>query len=594
MLNMETRICSMADLFQGQYIYEVPRYQRQYVWNRSDQWEPLWYDIIEITDRSHSDVNDNHAHFMGAVVLKRNSGAINPIQIWKVIDGQQRITTMQILIATVYQELKKLELEKPAKYLLPLIQNSTGTGQERFKVRHNDESYKQFRDLIGIVIGEQAGDFSDGPIADCFDFFSRKIRKWFDTKKADQLCFWANAIVTTLLSRIQLAGIFLNHTDQEHLIFETLNARGEPLTEWDKVKNYLLYKADTNKSVDQSELYSQYLVKFDSSWWRDTEGRGAQARPRTDIFLDYWLESRTCEFVNVKRVFKEFKSHTETCDDFLEEFIKKLFDDANYYQNYSQVNDNSTSYQSQFHTRRSVLSLGAIWPLLLCLKQIPNTEVFSKCLSYLDSYFVRRKICGLQARGYDKVSMELLRKLKGLGNGEHSNECSPHTIIRDELLRFKSKSEIWPKDIDIENSVLSNNQSNEVQKMLLKELELNLNHNLGGYTNLSKKIQLEHIMPKSWSQVHWPMENPEVLEDVENRNKLIETLGNLTLLNSKLNNVLSNGPWTIKSKAIEKHDNLQLNRHLLKNFIDWNEESIKKRGKWMAEWLIEIWPRPTD
>ena len=89
----------------------------------------------------------------------------------------------------------------------------------------------------------------------------------------------ASALATTLIVKLNLVGIYLDPHEKEHIIFETLNARGEPLTEWDKIKNYLLYKADEEPGLDQESFFEAYLDRFDDPWWRRAVGRGAPKAP---------------------------------------------------------------------------------------------------------------------------------------------------------------------------------------------------------------------------------------------------------------------------------------------------------------------------
>ena len=124
---MEPRNYTLANLFENQGIYVVPRYQRLYVWNQEDQWEPLWEDVIEIagdllneaTNRNSEEVNadSKESHFLGAVVLKQSGYTPDMAQRWRVIDGQQRLTTVQLLMTAVADELDKIETVRPSRAL---------------------------------------------------------------------------------------------------------------------------------------------------------------------------------------------------------------------------------------------------------------------------------------------------------------------------------------------------------------------------------------------------------------------------------------------------------------------------------------------
>ena len=171
---MEPRNYALANLFENQGIYVVPRYQRLYVWNQKDQWEPLWEDVIEIagdllneaTDRNSEEVNadSRESHFLGAVVLKQSGFTPDMAQCWRVIDGQQRLTTVQLLMTAVADELDKIELSVQAERLRKLTKNSA---DEPFKIIHGGQNYKRFRDVMEANGEESVIDAIESPMADC-------------------------------------------------------------------------------------------------------------------------------------------------------------------------------------------------------------------------------------------------------------------------------------------------------------------------------------------------------------------------------------------------------------------------------------------
>ena len=374
---------------------------------------------------------------------------------------------------------------------------------------------------------------------------------------------------------------------KEYLIFETLNARGEPLTEWDKIKNFLLYKADNTSDLDQDKIYDEYLTRFDDNWWRESVGRGAQERPRTDIFTDYWLESRKQISVSVKRVFKEFKKHIENKNQAIEAEIELLFQDAEYYRRFTDTDYHQADFETQFHNHRIELSIGAIWPLLLYLQRLEITEdVKRNYFECLESYVVRRKICGYQARGYDQVSLDILNALESSPN----TQVEVANIICDKLASYTERANTWPSDEEVKQKILYNSQYRNVQSILLRTIENRMTPNLAGAHFVLESVHIEHLMPTGWTRENWPLQDLSD-ESESNRNNLIKTLGNLTLLNAPLNLKLQNSSWDVKKNEIRKSDNLFINKHLLDNYYDdWDENTIHARGEFFAKMIVDIWP----
>ncbi len=586
-------------------VYVVPSYQRLYVWNREDQWEPLWSDVEDIANALVMDAvskgSDNvdprsvEAHFLGAVVLKMSGNTPDLARQLRVIDGQQRLTTLQLLVAAAVAELRTAGLPNPAERLKELTSNSSSSatsGLNSYKINHHwhehGHDYERFSDVMRAALGGDTTDSIGGPMAECYRFFQQRIRDWLGAR--DTHSFTASsALATTLIMKLHLVGIYLDSHEKEHIIFETLNARGEPLTEWDKIKNYLLYRADQEPGLGQEPFFERYLARFDDPWWRKAVGRGAQ-RPRTDIFADYWLESRKKTPVAVRRVFREFQKHLDVEDQQLEPRMDELVQDALYFQRFEELDNSTMNREVQFHRRRLDLGIGAIWPLLLYLQRIDaEKSEREKWFAMLESYFVRRVIVGYQARSYDQAALELLNEL----STRSDNQTSTTNIMLKRLAQYTEAARIWPSDSEVKHAVLNRRLPQYAQRLVLSAIEQRLISNWAGIPTLSPYVQIEHIMPRAWQPDSWPLLDSDVpTSGIEERNHTIETLGNLTLLNGRLNAAISNARWSIKRKEIQKSDNLFLNRRLLEESTDeWTEVDIGKRGDWMYSIIVDLWPR---
>ena len=602
---MEPRKHTLAELFEGQLVYVVPNYQRLYVWNLEDQWAPLWSDVEEIADllvhNSASvdseivDPNSVEAHFLGAVVLKMSGNTPDLSRQLRIVDGQQRLTTLQLLIAASVTELERIGLTKSADRLRELMVNSSRSVAPEtngLKINHHrhqsGHDYERFRDVMGAALNGEETESISGPMGECYGFFQRVIRNWFSSHQA-RINVAASALATTLIVKLNLVSIYLDPHEKEHIIFETLNARGQPLTEWDKIKNYLLYKADEEPSHNQESFFEEYLDRFDDPWWRTFVGRGAQ-RPRADIFADYWLESRKKTPVAVRRVYREFERHVDNEEQRLEQIMQALTQDADYFRRFEELNANNMGREGQFHRRRLDLDLGAIWPLLLELQRIEAEQPErDRWFAALESYFVRRMIVGYQARSYDQVALDLLNVLPTASE----REIGVADAILEHLLQYTESASLWPSDMEVKQAVLNRHLPIYAQRLVLSAIEQRLISNRASQPNLDPNVQIEHIMPRGWQPGLWPL--PDSVEPTlaeANREQVVNTLGNLTLLNGRLNSSISNASWAIKRSAIQESDNLFLNRRLQENAPEaWTEDDICRRGEWMCTMIVEIWPR---
>ena len=603
--DLEPRKHTLAELFEGQLVYVVPTYQRLYVWNLEDQWQPLWSDVEEIANRliggaaareiENIDPDSIESHFLGAVVLKMSGSTPDLARQLRVIDGQQRLTTLQLLLVAAVSELEKADLSVSADRLRQLTSNSSRSADSAnvsYKLNHHRHNrghdYERFNDVMHAGLSGATVEIIEGPMVECYLFFQEAIQHYL-SEHENHVNTAASALVTTLIMKLHLVGIYLDSHEQEHIIFETLNARGETLTEWDKIKNYLLYKADQESGLEQELFFETYLDQFDDPWWRRAVGRGIQ-RPRTDIYADYWLESKKKTSVAVRRVFREFEKYANDEYKPLESIIQGFVADARYFEKFEKLDANEKNRETLFHTRRLEMGIGAIWPLLLHLQRIESEGSFrDDVFEVLESYFVRRLIVGYQARSYDQVALEIIQALP-VEDGVGSKIPG---LMAAHLLQYSEASSLWPSDSELEYAVLNRRLPQYAQRLVLSAIERHLIPNWAGNQEVAPSLHVEHIMPRGWLPQSWPLPNSEdQSRATDNREKAIETLGNLTLLNGRLNSSVSNAAWTTKRSAIQKSDNLFLNRRLLDDAGEqWTECGIHKRGIWMYELITDIWPR---
>ena len=603
---MEPQNSTLASLFEGNRVYVVPNYQRLYVWNRDDQWAPLWLDVEDIANdllgptfqqnSNNIDLTSVESHFLGAVVLKMSGYTPDLSQQLRVIDGQQRLTTLQLLVAAAITALHESECQGPAERLSLLAANSSRADSSsvgKYKITHGrhrrGHDYERFGEVMAAALRGDTDSSILGPMADCYRFFLAKVRNWL-LRHSHNVDTAASALVSTIMVKLHVVAIYLGPHEKEHIIFETLNARGEPLTEWDKIKNYLLYKSDIEPNMDQEQFFEDFLDGFDQPWWRQPVGRGAQRRPRTDVFADYWLESRMRTPVAVRRVFREFQKHVDGDDQSLKEIAQRLVRDAHYFKTYEGHFGSTDTREVLFHSRRRAMSLGAFWPLLLQLQRMDARQQEREAwLAVLESYFIRRLITGHQARSYDQIALELLRVISTSRSASY--EVGP--VIVDYLSGL-ARARRWPTDEEVRRAVLSRYLSRNARRLVLMAVEGYLiQKRSAGNEGLSSAVQVEHIMPVGWKPDSWPLPGSvEPTEAVARRTEVIGTLGNLTLLNGRLNAAISNARWERKQAAIQRSDNLFLNRHLLQSWPErWTELDIEHRGQWLHELIIEIWPR---
>ena len=251
---MHTETLTPKDLFQKDVRYIIPPFQRPYVWTQDDQWEPLWEDVrsvaenyLEELERSGNDeIEANQRtspHFLGAVVLKQVPTATRDIDQREVIDGQQRVTTLQLLLDAIQQVCEDSEqqyLRGASMRLSRLVTNDERLVNDEkhhvFKLWPTRSDREAFRHAMDN--GLAVNDFEDSLIVQAHEFFKLQVEKWIEEGPA-LIEARIDALETAASTMLKMVVIDLNSQDDPSLIFETLNARGTPLEQSDLIRNYV-------------------------------------------------------------------------------------------------------------------------------------------------------------------------------------------------------------------------------------------------------------------------------------------------------------------------------------------------------------------
>ena len=600
---MDTATPTVRTLFDARIVYVIPNYQRTYVWDEFYQWEPLWLDVVGIATPAVAgnkpyDLGTRKPHFLGATVLKEMSSVVDRARRIAVIDGQQRLTTLQILLTAVADAFREHQflaaLEDSARSLTTNYIKGVASTQEPDKIHPLAGDFQAFADVMKASRAGRALNDS-GPLADCYQYFYEEASKWLvkDEVSEEKIAERANALLTVISDKLQVVAIHLTGDENQSAIFEALNARGEPLSEWEKAKNYILFRAGEAPGIDQDKLYDRYLSPFDDRQWLVETGSGVNSRRISDLFLDYWLESKFQRPINTRRVFREFRAELETPGKAidLEEWCRELEADGEFFLHWQTTNEWDGDVETIFHGRRRAIDIGVIWPVLLALhRSKASPEDLRRCLRALDSFLWRRAIVGWQARGYDAITMDLLKALPPVPTGDmpFSN------AIIGKLSGYEGPRFEWPKDDEVRKAVLEKKRSNWANRQVLEAVERGLMQaRRGGNKNMAGNLPIEHLMPQGWQVEDWPLPaGVDEEEAKELRKDIIQRLGNLTLVEHGLNSKLGNRPWAEKRKILQEEDNLYINKDLLNHAPDdhWDEEQIHLRGERLAGSILKVWP----
>lgn len=602
---MKADTLTLKALFQKDVRYVIPTFQRPYVWNQEDQWEPLWDDVRNTAERyidqlRASDGNNPLAeeragtHFMGAVVLQQRPTASAELETRDVIDGQQRLTTMQLFMDAAQEVLEELGAAAEAHRVSRLVVNAYASDDQAFKLWPTSLDRDAFRAAMTNVTTPV--DFAESLIVQAHDFFRLQIREWIEAAidtvdRGERI----HGLETAMFGLLELVVIDLATADDAFVIFETLNARGTPLLASDLVKNYVLQTA-TAAGADTNALYEAEWRALEEPWWRTETRQGRIVRPRLDVFINYWLIMRTAAEVQSHEVFRAFKSYVEDDGKAVVEVAADLHRLGLTYQAFDTVDP--FSEVGTFLYRWRTVDAGTSTPVLLWLFSQPDSvvsrEARLRCVQVIESFLVRRMLCRLTTKDYNHLFLELLTRLHVAAPGEVD------TVLVAYLSDQSSESRRWPDDAEFEHALLDlplyRLLTRGRLRMVLEAIEDSLRTVLAEESHVSRdSLTIEHVLPQSWKE-SWPLPVDAVgIEHELDRERLLHSLGNLTLVNGRLNPTLSNGAWDSKRETLREHTVLHMNKELLSRFGDgaWNETTIRERGIALAAQAKKIWPPGT-
>lgn len=620
---MKADALNPRELFGTTVHYEIPAFQRPYVWTLDDQWQPLWQDVRRVAEKVIAADGDDDAlesvgsHFLGAVVFKLKSATAGDVTRQSVIDGQQRSTTLQIMLDAVHEAVLNRGHEPEAEAIEELILNQAkrfAGRPERFKLwpsRSDRSAFEYAMDHTGTHPGDHL-------IVEAHEFFRTEVGNWLAGivdegeeavgEEKDRVA----ALADVVQSRLYVVAINLTGHDDDQVIFETLNDRGTPLLKADLIKNWI-FQIGERVHADVDSWPEKYWADFDDTWWREEITQGRHMRSRIDIFLQYWLTMRRRDDVLTDEVFREFVAYGKpmmTTATESEVLLGELRRDANTFRSFAQLSRDTV--EGRFYGRVvESLELASTTPLLLWMlsenHSVPHGQI-AIALGALESWVIRRTLLRSTMKDVNKMMVAILAALDEVPLDQVG------ASVRDYLANQTSDARTWPSDDDMIAGLpgikLYGNVRQSRLRVVLEALELKMRTQRHEAVTVPPKLSVEHVMPQAWRS-HWDPEPKLSPQEAADRDKLVNSLGNLTLVTSNLNGTLSHRPWTDDATAplkttgenrglgkrslLNKYSVLLLSREIVDHHLEaWTEKDIRKRSVKLAEVLCDVWPRPAS
>ncbi|WQS43568.1 DUF262 domain-containing protein [Helicobacter pylori] len=534
-------------------IFSIPVYQRNYTW-KEENCKKLLQDIVSISQ-------NKKTHFMGSITyilhLIDDEKSLRQLQEFVIIDGQQRITTIMLLLKAIETKIQNEGIKKEIDNLLNL------TGQ-RLRLK----PIKSDKEAFDLVMQNRSHELQGvSHIGDNYKFFTKELENYLSKGYRIEEIYDA-----FLRLKIVAVGLELGEDDPQ-VVFESINATGVQLKGLDLIRNYLMMGENSDR---QKHLYDTYWVPLEN-WLGEKD-----LNDFIKTYLRIYFEDRFKE--EEREVYYTLKAHHR--DNFPDD-IQGLMSDMREYGRIYQIFLDRDHYflgrgdpQQLANLRLRIKDLmkikfGVAKPFILrCARDFEegklDYENFHEILQILISYFVRRSVCREPTATLNKVLYSLYRQL-----GEN--------VSADALKRYLGKSvgqTAFPNDDKIRSAFLVRNaySANQVCKFILLEIEKLSNAEPPREENL----EVEHFYPKTPTQ-EW---RDRVGDYFTFEQDYLNNFGNLTL--SGQNQKLSNKSYEAKIVLMEEYSSLHLNDYFINNTHSWGIEEVRNRSEYLADQFCQV------
>lgn len=562
---------NIYEIFNGIRVFEIPFYQRSYVWGEK-QWERFLSDMTTVSHRSKN-------YFLGAIILKQATTGIALMGDRKiVIDGQQRLTTLAIFLKVLALKTDT-DMWFRRKFILP---------DGSFAIRHSHIDREDFQKVMNLSSLTESLEGASGIIR-AYNYFKENLTP-------------SQIDATKMNNSVQVIDIIIDGNDDEQQIFDTINSLGVDLTTAELLKNHLF----TEQTIDKYETLWKPAFENDEeciAFWTQDLLKGRNKRKNIEAFLNAFLQIKVhessikistedkLEYAKSGALFYSYKDFIEKYYRGREfELVEELVHYAKIYRNTfspSVVNESLTHEPSIDRINFLIFATDnttMIPYIMFVIKNVGEEAERNKIYDYLESYIVRRLICKKSTNSYSDLFSE------NLINADIKTAETLKAYFDDKDV---TNALAMPSDADVVRCATEYEHPNYRALSILYLLESRLHNNPMHTMQLLKysAYTLEHLMPQKWWQ-NWPLPEGGSQED---RNKLVKTLGNCTMITQSLNSAISNDQWSVKLEGKNNRGGLKAYASGLLTLDDvltqeeWNEGKIMERSKKLGEIACGIW-----
>lgn len=537
----------------------IPIYQRKYSWT-DKECKQLLEDILRVGK------SDESNHFIGSIVYMNQKGHIaSPINKLMIIDGQQRVTTITLLISAIVDFLNKNpndNIMPPENLISYYLLNDRERGQTRYKLILTQDDKKSLIKIVDYLENNEEIPF-DGDdsvrIKENFEFFKKHIN--YDNIE----------MLFTGLNKLLIIFVALEHNiDNPQLIFESLNSTGLELSQADLIRNFILMGLLLE---EQEKLYEDY--------WHKIERLFEVNDGNFDKFIRDYLTVKTDKVPVFRNIYSDFKKYSVKVD--VNKLVKDIYKYAFYFKSIAFGGEENPKLKESLDSLRS-LGYDVTDPFMLHLyrdykEDKLSTDDFCEIIKYCESYLLRRLICSIPTPSLNKTFAGMYNQID---NSDHLNSVKETLLSKENYQRMPDNRE-FARNFRLRDIY---NLRSKNRDYIFDKFE---NWGSKEKTNI-QNYTIEHIMPQNQSlSQEWQDDLGDNWQEIQKT--YLHVIGNLTL--TGYNSELSDKSFIEKRDMIGgfKDSAIRLNVYL-QDLETWNEDEIKKRTESLINKAKDIWPYP--
>ena len=452
----------------------VPPFQRPYVWEKEEQWAPLWQDVRRLAELRLRAGSATIQHFLGAIVVQAQDSILGGLPASSIIDGQQRLTTLQLLMDATAVALEAIGQDSLAAQLDRLTHNEEiyVSGQDtRLKLRHGNRDREAFDEVMEAEapLDHEALTHGAARVTRAHEYFTQAVTEWLQPA-ADGAAERAQSLTAALTRGVQLVAINLTASENSQEIFETLNARGTPLTAADLIRNFVFQRLAASGADTHAQLANW---PFETEFWEKEVSMGRYPMQRSSLFFNQWLISRTGEEVSPRATFTRFKQYVEDAErkaQTVAELLPLIRRQAEAYERWTRAADDMDRQLSRVELavyRMKASDTELLKPLLIWLHEpgrLESSEHVDAVVSTLESWLVRRQLLRLSLGDLGRVVPDIIRVHEQTPSDELADKVAGY------LSRLNVTSTYWPGEVEIRQALQSEPVFRRFKKARLRML----------------------------------------------------------------------------------------------------------------------------